>query len=91
MVRIYCHGQHGATDDLCEECQELLDYAGKRLENCPFGDDKPTCSKCTVHCYKPEMRRRVIAVMRYAGPRMMSRHPVLAVQHLLDGLRKKPS
>jgi hypothetical protein len=26
--------------------------------------------------------------MRYAGPRMLGRHPVLALLHKLDGLRK---
>ena len=35
------------------------------------------------------MRERVRAVMRYSGPRMLTRHPVLAVAHLADG-RKTP-
>jgi len=30
-------------------------------------------------------------IMRYAGPRMLWRHPVLSVRHWLDGLRKAPS
>ena len=33
------------------------------------------------------MRERVKEVMRYAGPRMIVRHPVLAVFHLIDGRR----
>ena len=43
-----------------------------------FGDDKPTCANCKVHCYSEAMRERVRDVMRYAGPRMLWRHPVLA-------------
>jgi hypothetical protein len=43
-----------------------------------------------VHCYKPDMREKVRAVMRYAGPRMLRRHPVLSVLHLIDSLRKTP-
>ena len=31
----------------------------------------------------PQMRERIRAVMRYAGPRMITRHPVAAVRHLL--------
>jgi hypothetical protein len=27
--------------------------------------------------------------MRYAGPRMLCRHPVLAIAHQIDGLRRK--
>ena len=33
------------------------------------------------------MRERVRVVMRTAGPRMIWRHPVLAVRHVLDGRR----
>ena len=43
-----------------------------------------------MHCYKPDMRQKVRQVMRYAGPRMMLRHPILAVRHMLDGKRKAP-
>jgi hypothetical protein len=28
--------------------------------------------------------------MRYAGPRMMRHHPLLAIGHMIDGLRKEP-
>ncbi len=91
MVGIYCHDRHGATGELCGECRQLLDYAQARLDRCPFQEDKTTCANCPVHCYKPEMRERIRSVMRYAGPRMLYRHPVLAVLHLLvDGRRKQP-
>ena len=48
-------------------------YARLRLEKCRYGADKPTCAKCTTHCYRPAMRERVRAVMRYSGPRMLKR------------------
>ena len=38
---------------------------------------------------RPEMRTKVREVMKHAGPRMLFKHPVLAIKHLLDG-RKKP-
>jgi len=75
---------------LCEECSALLAYARARLARCPYGVDKPTCAKCTTHCYKPAMREQVRAVMRYAGPRMVKEHPLLAAAHLTDGRRKTP-
>lgn len=86
MLQIYCHGRHGSMS-LCSECQELLDYAHCRLDRCPFGDGKPTCVNCPIHCYKPAMRANVKEVMRYAGPRLILRHPILAFMHLLDGRR----
>jgi hypothetical protein len=87
MVRIYCRGHHWAPEMPCADCRELLDYATCRLDRCPFGEEKSTCADCPIHCYKPAMRERVREIMRYAGPRMLLRHPVLAIRHLIDGRR----
>jgi predicted amidophosphoribosyltransferase len=90
MIGIYCRGQHRQCGELCPECRELLDYARLRLARCPFQEQKTTCANCPVHCYKPAMRERVRVVMRYAGPRMLFRHPGLTLYHFLDGRRKQP-
>ncbi len=85
MVEIYCHKKHGtASGCLCPECAALFDYALQRIEKCPFREDKPTCRKCSVHCYKREMREQVIRVMAFSGPWMMVYHPVLTIQHYWD-------
>jgi predicted amidophosphoribosyltransferase len=85
MINLYCRGQHGIKDCLCSECNALLDYVRQRLEKCPLKENKPKCSKCTIHCYKPDMRERIRAVMRYSGPRMLYRHPILSGRHYLTG------
>jgi hypothetical protein len=91
MIGIYCRGQHGTRGELCPICADLLSYAGLRLEKCPFQENKTTCAKCPVHCYKPARREQIRAVMRYAGPRMLHRHPILAFYHLvIDGRREEP-
>lgn len=90
MLRIACHDRHGTADGLCAECSALADYAAKRLALCPYGPDKPTCVNCKIHCYGPRQREQVRDTMRYAGPRMMLRHPVLAVMHVVDGRRPAP-
>ncbi len=89
MIEIYCHGNHKTAKDLCAACAELSRYAMQRLDKCPFHDDKPTCAKCPVHYYKPDMRNQVRRVMRYAGPRMMLYHPILTVRHYADEWTKK--
>lgn len=86
MLRLYCREQHSGKE-LCQECSELLAYAHKRLGLCKFAEQKPTCGQCPVHCYEPDMRSRITAVMKYAGPRMLLHHPVEALNHLLDGFR----
>ena len=74
---------------LCPQYQALLDYAHQRLERCRFGEDKPSCTRCPVHCYKPAMREQIRQVMRYSGPRMLLHNPVLAIRHLWDFLCAK--
>ncbi len=89
MVEIYCADHHGSRDAAtCGECSEFLDYAGRRLEKCPFGEDKPVCAKCPIHCYKHVQREQARVIMRYSGPRMVLRHPWLSLTHLLDKLRR---
>lgn len=83
MLHLYCLKKHGSKT-LCPECQALLDYALNRLERCPFQDSKSFCSHCPVHCYKPEMRKKVQAVMRFSGPRMLFHHPTLVIKHLIE-------
>ena len=90
MMRIYCRDLHAQDEGLCAGCEALMNYATRRLDRCVFGDDKPTCANCSVHCYSAAMREQVRTVMRYAGPRMLTRHPVLAVAHLIDGRRPAP-
>ena len=85
MIRLYCRKREG-NDLLCPSCRALLEYACCRLERCRFGKDKPTCRKCPVHCYRPEMKERIRAVMRWSGPRMLLYHPLTAVRHALREL-----
>ncbi len=88
MVRCFCRGRHGGQADLCPQCRQLLDYATTRLQRCRFVADKPTCANCPVHCYQPHRREQMREVMRYAGPQMLWRHPILSLRHWLDGFRK---
>ena len=90
MIDIYCREKHGRAGSLCPDCAGLRDYALLRLAKCPFGEAKPTCAKCVVHCYQAAMREKVKAVMRYAGPKMMFKHPVLALFHVIDSYIYKP-
>ena len=89
MIDMYCHKHHSSAE-LCSECSALLEYARKCLDKCPFQEGKTTCIKCSVHCFKPVMRERIKEVMRYSGPRMIYRHPIVVTLHLIDSRRKEP-
>lgn len=89
MAGIYCAHHHApGADALCPRCAALMRYAEQRLEKCPYGENKPTCAKCPIHCYKPAQRQHAREIMRFAGPRMTWRHPVRALAHLFDKVRK---
>ncbi len=92
MVELWCRGHHGTTrrSGLCEDCTPLAAYADARLERCVFGEEKPVCKECPVHCYRPVEKELMRQVMRWAGPRMLRVHPILAIRHLLDERKPAP-
>jgi len=91
MVELYCRKHHGTHEELCPDCQEFKEYAHLRLDKCPFQDKKSTCGKCSIHCYKPDMKEKAKEIMKYSGPRLLLYHPLLALHHLWDGQRKPPT
>jgi len=66
-------------------------YANEKLDRCPYGQNKPTCNRCPIHCYKPQQREQARHIMRYAGPRMLLKHPILAIKHLCAENRPVPA
>lgn len=81
MIRLYCQKKEG-NKELCPKCRELLVFTHTKLTRCPFGDGKPTCRLCPIHCYKQDMKEQIRVIMRYAGPRMLLCHPIAAIRHL---------
>ena len=90
MIGLYCRGNHQQGEGLCRDCRGLLDYARQRIDVCPYQERKGTCLKCPVHCYEADRREEIRKVMRYSGPRMLLRHPVLTIRHLMDSRHSSP-
>lgn len=90
MIELYCKKKHKSKKgQLCDECQELLEYVKLRRSRCPHGDNKPFCSNCPIHCYKPSMKAKIKEVMRFSGPRMMLYHPIIAISHVVQTRKSK--
>lgn len=83
MIALYCRHKLGMKE-MNEEYRALEEYAHKRLSCCKFGEKKPACKKCPIHCYKPSMREEIRKIMRWAGPRMLFYDPIAALRHLLN-------
>jgi len=80
MIRLYCrlnHKQH----DICAHCAQLVKYTHGKLDLCVFGEQKPACKKCNIHCYSSENREKVKEIMRFSGPRMLFYHPLDFLKH----------
>ena len=92
MVALYCAGNHDAAarterahcgEAVCADCAAIDAYAVLRTERCRKMEVKTSCEECGNHCYAPAQREQIRAIMRYAGPRMITRHPIAAIRHLL--------
>lgn len=57
---------------LCADCSQHLTYGEARRVFCSL-DPKPFCAHCEVHCFKDEERTWNRTMMRYAGPRSLTR------------------
>ncbi len=82
MIQMHCSNFHESKKILCKDCSEMWDYASSRLDYCTWGESKPACSNCSIHCYTADKRELIRTIMRYSGPRMMLKHPLLALNHL---------
>lgn len=90
MIGIYCRGQHYSASGTCADCSAIVRYAYDRIEKCPFtGSAKPACGLCRTNCFSADMYRQFAQIMRYVGPRMLVRHPVLTMSHIWDAVRWK--
>ena len=67
---------------------KLVRYARQRSDRCPFMETKTFCSNCKVHCYRPEMRESIRAVMVFSGPRMIFHHPLVTVRHMIENKKE---
>jgi len=82
MIRLYCEKKHKSPDGTpCQECEDLLEYSHERLEHCRYEENKPTCRKCPIHCYKPTMRKEIRQVMRFSGLRLVFHAPMEWIRH----------
>lgn len=92
MVALYCAGNHDAAsrteraccgEPVCPACKAVDAYAVLRTARCRQMHAKTSCEKCPHHCYRLQEREQIRQVMRYAGPRMLTKHPIAAIRHLL--------
>lgn len=89
MIKYYCRKNH-STQKFCDDCSSLLEYASMRIKKCPYGENKPVCSNCTIHCYIPEQREKIKKIMRFSGPAILFHKPFTGIRYILKKKLYKP-
>ena len=85
MITIYCVNNHNSNGELCDSCSELFNYTTRRFALCPQKRNSP-CSLCDINCYSSEKRAELREVMKFSGPRMFFRHPIMTLVHAYEYL-----
>ena len=92
MTVIYCKAHHqNGVDGVCDDCSAFIKHAEQKLDRCVYGELKPACKACPIHCYKPEQKEQARLIMRYSGPKMLFKHPILAIKHLIKANKPFPT
>ncbi len=88
--RIYCQGNHAERGKdvagMCSECGAAIEQTLARAEACPHGHEG-NCQDCATPCQRGEAQERIKAIMRYAAPRMLVRHPLMTLEYLRKKVR----
>lgn len=70
-----------------QNLSELKEYAFKRIDCCPRKEEKTFCSSCPIHCYQKKYRDQIKEVMKYSGKRMLFKHPLITIKHLINTIK----
>ena len=85
MITIFCAAKHSRVGN-CQICSRLEEYANMKIDRCPLGDSGISCSSCRVHCYGESERSLIKEVMKYAGPGIFLKSPLLTLRYFMNNL-----
>jgi hypothetical protein len=74
---------------LCPHCYEMVKMAEKHVSGCPHMAYKTFCHSCPKPCYPKAHLEKIRPMMRYSGPRLMLRHPVIAFKYFHGVMKAK--
>jgi len=86
MIIMYCRNNHYTVKDLCDSCEELFNYAIRKIGKCKYKIRNLVCSECMIHCFQNEKRNKIKKVMKYSGQKMIFRHPFLSLLYIKNKL-----
>ncbi|WP_413112054.1 nitrous oxide-stimulated promoter family protein [Thaumasiovibrio sp. DFM-14] len=80
MVQQYCQRIHrGAV--LCDDCQVLIGYIGKKIGACRSGEKKSCCLQCKKTCLSDAQRLKLKHIMTWSVERVGWREPSMMLKY----------
>lgn len=68
---------------------ELIMKAFRHAERCPHSFYKTFCHQCPTTCYKSEDLEHIEPIMKYAGRKIMIKHPLIGTKFVINLLMAK--
>ena len=61
----------------------------RQIERCPHSFYKTFCHQCPTTCYKSEDLEHIEPIMKYAGRKIMMKHPLIGTRFVINLLMAK--
>ena len=68
---------------------ELVMKAFRHAERCPHSFYKTFCHQCPTTCYKLTDLEQIEPIMKYAGRKIMMKHPIMGLKFVINLLMAK--
>ena len=68
---------------------ELIMKAFRHTERCPHSFYKTFCHQCPTTCYKLTDLEQIEPIMKYAGRKIILKHPIMGLKFVINLIRSK--
>lgn len=75
--------------ELCPVCLAMVLRSEKKTQYCVHMPYKTLCHLCPRPCYTEKQMEEIRPMMRYSGPRLITKHPILTYRHMREIHRSK--
>ncbi|MFR7871750.1 MAG: nitrous oxide-stimulated promoter family protein [Fenollaria timonensis] len=72
-----------------DTCYELIMKAFRHTERCPHSFYKTFCHQCPTTCYKLTDLEQIEPIMKYAGRKIILKHPIMGLKFVINLIRSK--
>lgn len=88
MIKIFCKSNHSDDNtyncnNLCNKCYDMQKYMHYRIDHCKQNN---FCAYCGTKCHPKDKSDYMKKIMRYSGPRIFKKYPIISIKHFIKKL-----